>query len=237
MPLIKFVAEDAFTYKNVAKPYPAKESIPEWWKSMPAYGVSKNNLEGKFDLGPTRTTNATPKKCTPMLDSLLSGYIIPLWSDVFVRTKEVEDPQIFWRTNRDVFTEHGRVPVPAPVGYSEKVFKYMNKWNVVTPPGYSTLVIQPNGYLNTGMNAVSAIIDTDGDIHQLLPPLRIQNGFNGIIEKGTPVVQVIPFKRDDWDSEFVHLLDGEINDIHDATFGSTLVNHYVKNTWKKKHFK
>ena len=33
-------------------------------------------------------------------------------------------------------------------------------------------------------------------------PFVIKNNFSGIIERGTPMFQVIPFKREKWDSKF-----------------------------------
>ena len=33
-------------------------------------------------------------------------------------------------------------------------------------------------------------------------PFFIKEGFTGLIPYGTPIVQIIPFKRDDWKSKF-----------------------------------
>ena len=172
-----------------------------------------------------------------MLDALTSGYIIPLWSDVQI-TNENESKLITWRTTQPVFLEHGgqAKEVQVPVGYNPQVFKFLNKWRIITPKGYSSLIVQPFGYRQTGIQAIPAVIDTDRNNLEILPPVWFTNDFEGILEKGTPIVQVIPFKRSDWKAEYSYLKDGEYQKLEDKNFGSTIVNHYMKNIWSKKTY-
>ena len=47
----------------------------------------------------------------------------------------------------------------------------------------------------------NGLVDTDKHENPLNFPFFIKIGFEGIIEKGTPIAQIIPIKRDDWESE------------------------------------
>jgi hypothetical protein len=61
--------------------------------------------------------------------------------------------------------------------------------------------------------------------------------FQGVVEKGTPLMQITPFKRDDWKSEFGYYKNGQYLEVEDANFNGTMVNHYIKNHWSKKSYK
>lgn len=174
-----------------------------------------------------------------MLDALTTGYILPLWSDVQVTIEQDGSPRIDWKVTRPVFDVHGSASynVEPPVGYRNTVFKYLNTWIPQTPPGYSTLVTAPFGYRNLPFYAIPAVIDSDTSTLQLIPPVWIKEGFEGIVEKGTPLVQLTPFKRDDWKSEFSFLQEGEYERKEDKLFRSNIVNNYVKNSWHKKTYK
>jgi hypothetical protein len=65
----------------------------------------------------------------------------------------------------------------------------------------------------------------------------IREGFEGIIEKGTPLVQITPFKRDNWESEFSYMNENEYKYLEDRNFNSYLKNHYVRKVWQKKKYK
>jgi len=227
---IKFIARDPYAYDVCPRPYPASKAIPQWWKDAKPY------TSGKFEMN-NGNVNTNFIKCTPMLDALTSGYIFPLWSDVYVK-QENGLPNIQWRVSRDVFAIHGKdIGVEVPNGYSELVFKYCNLWYPRLPKGYSLLVTSPFGYRNLPFMAIPAIIDADSSPHELNPPLFLRNDFEGIIEKGTPMFQITLIKRNNWISEFDQYADGEYQKIEDKEVLATIVNNYVKNFWNKKSFK
>ena len=84
---------------------------------------------------------------------------------------------------------------------------------------------------------MQAVIDYDKTTHALFPPMFLKEGFEGIVEKGTPMFQIIPFKRNNWQSKFSFLEDGEDLMKFDRDVTATLVNNYVKNFWEKKSYK
>lgn len=232
---IEFVAMDKYGYEVCPKPYPATAAIPQWWKDQKPYWVSPDNPNGNKILLNNRESNASWKKCTPMLDSLGLGYIIPLWADVQV-TFENGYQVLKWRVSNPVFEIHGGDGIEKPEGYNE-VFKFINKWTPKLPKGYSLLVTNPIGYPNSPFKAINGIIDYDKSTHMLAPPVFLKKDFEGIIEKGTPIVQVFPFKRENWTSSFSQS-DQEQQQINlDRDVKATIVNNYVKNIWSKKTFR
>jgi hypothetical protein len=224
------------------KPYPAVKSLPKWYLDSDPYLKNASDVQVNNDTTHVRKRelNHNFKKCTPLLDGMGAGYIVPLWSDVEVDNSNPNFPAIYWKTRNDVFEAHGMNTreIDPPPGYHPQVFKYLNCWIPQTPKGYSCLVVSPIGHNNLVFNTVPAIVDTDSSMLELPFPLWVKNDFNGIVEKGTPIAQIIPFKRDDWESTFDYYEDGEyIKIIEEKNFNTTIVGNYIKNHWSKKKFK
>jgi hypothetical protein len=241
---IEFIYHNELPYKMGVFPQPAKIFLPQWYKNMTPYYISDINPEGKKIIVENQVSNATAKKCTPMLDSIISGYIVPLWCDVQIKQIKNEDtkqwfPRISWRINSSVFSLHGpsSQEIPAPFGYSPIVFKFITWFRIKTPNGYSIMINSPAGHYQLPFYAVPAIIDSDKSVIDNNFPCWIQEGFEGIVEKGTPMAQVTPFKRLNWKSEF-SLISSEEHDLYEQIgFSSNIVNNYVRNIWSKKEYK
>lgn len=233
---IEFIALDKYAFEVCPKPFPASEALPKWWKEASPYVKSIDNPDGKKIMIMGSESNASFKKCTPMLDMLSSGYVFPLWADVQVTYQE-SHPVLSWRVGRSIFDLHNGQDVEVPNGYQKTQFKYLNQWYIKLPKGYSALIMPCPGYPNNPFRPISAIIDYDKTTHPLYPPMYLKEGFEGIVEKGTPMFQVIPFKRSNWKSTFSFLQDGEAEINLDRDVKSTIVNNYVKNFWEKKTYK
>jgi hypothetical protein len=89
-----------------------------------------------------------------------------------------------------------------PEGYSNLVFKNLHGWIIKTPPGWSSIFLHPVAYSDLPFQVISGIVDTDVLNTDINVPFVVKNNFEGLIEKGTPMFQVIPFKREGWTSEF-----------------------------------
>jgi hypothetical protein len=78
----------------------------------------------------------------------------------------------------------------------------MNHWAIKTPKGYSTMFIQPM-HRESPFTILPGIVDTDTYTAPINFPFIINDlKFEGLIPKGTPIAQVIPFKRDSWSIKF-----------------------------------
>jgi hypothetical protein len=233
---IEFVALDKYAFEVCPKPFPASQALPQWWKDASPYLKSDENPDGKKIIVENFQSNASFKKCVPMLDILSSGYIVPLWADIQIKNLN-DSPYITWRVSKDVFEMHNGQEVEVPDGYHKTQFKFLNQWLPKLPKGYSALVIACPGYPNTPFRTIQAIIDYDKTTHPLFPPMYLKNNFEGIVEKGTPMFQIIPFKRNNWKSSFSFLEDGQFSINRDRDISSTIANNYVKNFWQKKSYK
>ena len=196
--IIKFIAQDEHVWQVRDKPFPAIKKINENWKNIPKYSNKTNTLD--FDPRPTLTV----KQCVPTLDLLGAGYYMPLWSDCFVQQKN-NLPIINWSGGVDVFSVWNISQVSnfeLDENCSNIVFKYQHGWTIKTPPGWSCLFIHPVSYPNLPFKSISGIVDTDIFDGEINVPIVFKKDFRGILEKGTPMFQIIPFKRSNWKSEF-----------------------------------
>jgi hypothetical protein len=233
---IEFVALDKYAFEVCPKPFPASQAIPQWWKDATPYIKSPKNPDGKKVIIENLQSNASFKKCTPMLDMLSSGYVVPLWTDVQISNIDGY-PMATWRTDRPVLELHDGQEVEIPDGYQQSQFKFLNQWIPKLPKGFSALIIPCPGYPNNAFRPISGIIDYDKTTHALYPPMYLKEGFEGIIEKGTPMFQIIPFKRNNWKSKFSFLEEGQFHINNNRDVKRTIVNNYVKNFWEKKSYK
>ena len=195
---IEFVAQDDHVWNVRPRPYPAVKNLPQWWKDIPAY----HNNEKKLNLSPA--PNVTVKRCVPTLDALGAGYYVPLWADLLVK-QDNGFPTLTWNTNTpvaDVWTQSQVSSFEFKDGYSKLAFKNFHGWTIKTPPGWSCMFIHPIAYPNLPFEVIPGIVDTDVFNVDINVPFIIKEGFEGIIERDTPMFQVVPFKRETWDSKF-----------------------------------
>ena len=66
-------------------------------------------------------------------------------------------------------------------------------------------------------------------------PFLIKEGWEGIIEKGTPIIQIIPFKRENWQSQEDYRVF-QIGEANATQSKSKLYGWYKQNSWNKKTF-
>jgi hypothetical protein len=222
---IEFRSIDEMSFEFCEKPYPASKLIPDWWKDSSS--SFKNPHNQNFTL-------PTFKGCMPILDVLTAGYLIPLHADIEVLNNN-GFPVINSNTFRPVVEQH--MPqklngLEIPEGYSQFIFKYLNNWIIKTPPGYSALVTHPFGYKNLPFYSYSGIVDSDtfhGDINI---PFTLKKDFSGIIQKGTPIMQIIPFKRENWECEITKGTAFETQKV--ANILSTKINSGYKKIFRSK---
>jgi hypothetical protein len=235
---IKFTYIGDYAYEVHDRPTPSAKHIPQWFANMPSYTPTPTNPEGKRIEIVNGVSTATAKKCSPMLDAMTTGYTVSLWTDILVEQNDNGFPNISWRVKRDVFKQHGvsGQEIPAPPGYLPVVLKYLTDFRVSTPPGYSILIKPPAGHYDLPFMAATAIIDSDSSVIDTNIPVWIKENTSGIIEKGTPIAQIFPFKREDWEAEFDVISEEKFDREVDKGFHKTLVNNYIKNHRKNKKF-
>lgn len=79
--------------------------------------------------------------------------------------------------------------------------KWINPWSIKTPKGYSVLFTQPM-HRESPFTIMDGIVDTDTYNAPVNFPFILNDwNYEGMIPAGTPMAQVIPFKRENWQME------------------------------------
>ena len=126
-----------------------------------------------------------------------------------------------------------------PEGYHSKHFHWWPNWGVELPKGYSLLVTNPLNRFDLPFLTTSGIIDSDSYTSSGLMPFFLKEGFSGLIPKGTPFVQLIPVKREDWESEKIYHSEEDIYKRFEETankYRKPYGGIYKKHTWTRKNY-
>jgi len=221
MALITFT--DTFGVPEEFTPKPASGSVPDWYKTLDSYMSKEKKPDGKG------MTTGTIKRCMPVFDAIVGGYILYTYTDVYVSQKAIEyaDKEKKDKTGEDDFIPeeeiremglpvtqaHYEWPSFGPLGFHpveqapnhpqrsgtpHHYPKWINPWSIKTPKGYSVLFTQPM-HRPADFTILPGIVDTDEydapvNFHFVLNDPK----FEGMIPAGTPMAQVIPFKREEW---------------------------------------
>lgn len=220
-------------------PVPAVTELPDWYKKAESFHGGEaivNRMAGTQD-----TTTGTIKRCKPVLDSLSAGYLLKLPVDVNVRLDDSGAHWFEWPSRTPIGFHN---PNQAP-GYPEqeqrknKMPKFVNPWIIKTPPGYSTLFMSPV-HRKLPFQTLEGIVDTDTFFSAVqLPFLFKDDKFEGLLEAGTPIAQVVPIKRDAWKMNARPANDSDRKaEMSVVSFlGSVFNGGYAKRYWSRKEYR
>lgn len=215
-------------------PTPSSKNIPEWYKKTPSYTRPDRVIrDGQ--------TPHTVKKCIPVFDAITAGYTIYSTGDVQISKINNETVYEWTPTSNIAFHPRQQVSLHPLITNKEtdSIPKWINPWSIKTPSGYSCLFTHPMHSENNIFTTLSGIVDTDkyaGPVN--FPFVLNDENWTGIIPAGTPIVQVIPFKRDSWKMSIDEF--NEKNQEHVKVFNmlrSKFFNSYKTQFWTKKEFK
>lgn len=224
---IKFILSNEMAEGWFDPPEPMVRNLPTWYKDMESFHDGKLTLNGK-------ATSMTAKKCVPMMDAMSSGYVFKLGFDISISS----DAEISWLVDGRWVQVHPPFQTERmPIGdeFHSTAFKFMNPYIIQTPKGYSTLFQHPASSLDAPFHCFSGLVDTDTWDLPVNFPFLLKKNFQGIIKKGTPLVQIIPVKRDDWVSETGE--DWQTYPAKESKHFSQIMNYYRNNFWNRKTFK
>lgn len=187
---------DDVTFHN---PSPASKNIPDWYKNISSY----THPEGKVP-SENGISGGTIKKCMPVFDAMTAGYL--LFTPVDLHVKQKNGAPFFIWPGFGAIEFHDAVQTlthPAKKANPNALSpKWINPWAIRTPIGYSVLIIPPMHRDNV-FNIMPGVIDTDEYVRAInLPFVLKDETFEGLIPAGTPMAQVIPFKREKWQMRF-----------------------------------
>lgn len=226
---ISFYIQDKATASLLIQPTPASRFLPEWYKKQPAAIESHKDMS----IG---NPAVTIKKCMPVFDAMTAGYYLYAPCDIYINATNPEEivksiPQGMELRQERFFAKHAREQY-SHLAYDKSKFhndvvRMTPGWSVGTPDGYSALFISPISADASPLYMVPGIIDTDQYVSDGHFSFLVDKTFNGVIRRGTPLVQVIPFKRESWTSKFAN--EAESQERHKKQRGiirSTFTNAY-----------
>lgn len=235
---IKFSAPEKYINLKENHPKPIKLNIPEWFKNL------------KHD-----SINPTIKGCMPFLETITTGYVFELPIDITIKQNLMNQENIRDNVWFQRLTDFDYIPnlninrdgSPHITGQLEgsplvkknlnfNVFKILNPWKITTPPGYSCLFVPPLNNVDDRFSIIPGIVQTDRHPLEVNFPFVINGDkypiLDTILKKGTPYVQVIPFKRESWKMK----IEKQKNQKGKFTWGFNNINIYKNKIWSKIKF-
>lgn len=215
-------------YPNIVTP--AKNSMPEWYKKIPKW---KNNKIFEIDKG----FNLSVKQCMPFLDSFTTGYTVVLPNDLYI-TDDNGLPYVSWKDAEFPPSWRNEVADLNLVPSNHYPMEYIWKTGaaITVPIGYSMLFTHPLNRHDLPFTTLTGIVDgglvmyQEGSI-----PFYIKKGFEGIIPQGTPIIQIIPFRQENWSSKITKGLLKKGQQNNSKT--NALINGWYKKTfWTRKNY-
>jgi hypothetical protein len=211
----------------IPAPVPSYKAIPEYFKK----------IKPQSDSHPM---NGTVKRCIPFLDAMSVGFVIPLWCDVFVVAKDgsmsVDFPPNF--PQPDTLGSHALAQIPshplAEKPYGDLLMKWINPWVIETDDGVSCMFTSPLNHIETRFKLMDGVVDTDTYYNHVNFPF-VWTGGDGefFIPKGTPLVQVVPFRRQQFALEICEMDQTRLNHSQ-AVLGTKIKNAYKDEFWHRK---
>lgn len=221
-----------FDIKKEYFPSPAIKEIPDWYKNSKPY----MNANYKTVDPITNLANQTIKKCIPVFDSMTAGYIIKTHVDVYVN-KINGIPQFSWPNFNPIELHVIDQAKDYPNCPQHSLPKWISPWSIKTKNGYSCIFLSPMHHENKYLEILPAIVDTDKHILPINFPFFIKDNFSdGLIPAGTPIVQVIPFKRDVFTMSIGTKKNRKKIKKYHQTFNSVFFDKYKKENWSRKEY-
>lgn len=177
-------------YGVIPEPIPARSMLPDWFKKLKGFG----NEEPE---NPTYWPTRSIKRCPPVLDAMVSGWILTTPAEISFVVNE-DGSGVEWHTDlkHSAIQDHKIEQIKGHPSLPRVPLKFLNYWHMKTPPGWSTLFVPPLNRENEYFEPMSGVVETDKYLEFVnFPSFLKKTGTTFIIPRGYPVAQAIPFKR------------------------------------------
>lgn len=239
---ISFIANrENLNKDNPSCPISTAKTMPKWYRDADIFAINPNTGEpwiNPQDGGKVPTW----KSCPALLDVMSSGYVLRTPCDIeFYNNGQRISVRVLDKKYQDFVNE--RMPMPqfvTPMGYDENHFAWWINWGTSVPEGYSVLYTHPMNRFDLPFISTSGVIDNDKVKLPGTMPFFVFKGWTGILPAGTPYSQMIPFKRENWESE-------EIIENKETIYKKNYINNlfyrvkdggvYKKKIWSRRSYK
>lgn len=229
----KNILKHTATSSSYPQIQPSKKFVPEWYKDSPKFfdGITEKNIK-------SLPLPMSFKMCSVFSETFFTGYTIPLPVDIAIEQTE-GGPKITWNSSiADQFIDlriNDKSELPTPLGCSSLHFVWLTKHIIKIPKGYSALLTHPLNRHDLPFITLSGIADGEFVMHNGNIPVYFSSSFEGIISAGTPIIQVLLFKSENWDNEIDENLIPKAKENENKSQYSAY-GWYKKNIWKKKTY-
>jgi hypothetical protein len=206
--------------KDLSAPSTTQSVMPLWYKEADRF--AKNQFNGEYykatkDICPVAKDGTvddygkipTWKACPAIMDAFATGYVLKTPCDIkfFKNSNGIIDVEVLDTKNKDFCLKRNPMPqFEHPKGFYADHFAWYSQWGLELPEGYSALFMTPLNRFDLPFLNTTGIVDCD-KVHILGTfPFFIVEGWEGILPAGTPYLQIIPFKREDWKQK-IEILD------------------------------
>ena len=223
---IEFICHEDYAYTDLEKPEPVRLHVPDWYKKL-EHNIKHITIKGCMPFLDTLTSGYVLKMPQDLHIEFNIDRINPETGKTIIDEKtgkNMKDYKFrYGLCNEDSMMQvrmmnlNGKKPQ-----YHERsqlegsyfvkknkdfdILKILNPWLIKTPPGYSCLFVPPLNNSDDRFEVISGIVETDKWNLQVNFPFVVNGDkydtLTTTIKRGTPYVQVIPFKRDDWEMKF-----------------------------------
>lgn len=209
---IKFLGVVPRVEGAIDPPVKASKAIPEWIKVIP-------NEQNNFP---------TAKRCLPLIEACSEGYVWKTHCDIEFEVAENEKGTYLslnfysginhfaFDQGQPIIGKHGddqinvdKQPLKEKIRLHgdnpwRQVYKFNNLFVVQTPKGYSCRFKSLSNSFNIPIQLFEGVVETDHYYGCVNFPFRYtgpKTPHKYLLKKGTPLIQIIPFKREKWESE------------------------------------
>jgi hypothetical protein len=233
---ITFCAHESSQY--LPTPYPAYKEFPKWFiesnrgsTGCPFMSLIKyNKISGDFkpphpDQAHKIVKNSTVKNCPGIVDYLKTGYVLPAWTDFTIRHIKgkmlidsacITDDMHYGLHRNDQFLGMDESQLPE-MGMFHKM---SSPWWIKTSPGVSIWITDPYWERNKSFTSVSAVVHPDQSPiklkwffelnQQIKNDTEIYDESIQVVKKGTPLLLMIPFRRESFTHDFEYLEESKL---------------------------
>lgn len=235
---IKFIPTVEDYVGRLLPPEPAVRHVPEWYKSLAKFDKSNDDitLNPQNNLG-TDGAEVSTKMCMPFFDATTAGYMYVLEDDLYVSLDKDGKPSLSWNGEVMLLDKRPITDIVVPDNCHPIHYGWRMNWYYETPPGYSVLITHPMNRYDLPFYVQSGIVESDIWGLPVFIAFFLKRNFQGVIPKGTPIMQIIPFKRDSWQMK-VDNSEKEIDrqELMAENRRSRVYGYYKKTAWRKKFF-
>lgn len=215
-------------------PKPAKEYLPQWFKSLHAFE------DKKISITDSGLIKGTAKLCMPFTDTFTMGYIQETWCDIYIDINDSGTLSYKWSTDPQIIKirKENYGSFPALLEMYPIEFCWTIPWMPELPKGYSALLTNPLNRPDLPFYTVSGVLESDSykyGLNNNQMPFFIKNGFTGLIPTGTPMYQILPIKRETWKGS-TNKYNKSAQELENFKVRKKFWGGYKKEHWVKKQY-